>query len=76
MPTNHEARRARTERSLEAQRLAMKHVARMRPKHKMEMALALLEDVLDGGVTYAEFEAAKAAESYIRTARNALRGLG
>lgn len=68
--------RAQLDRSYEADRLASKHIKRMMPKHRMRLARAILQELIDGGhITYANFQSAQAAEKYIKRAAKNLEGL-
>lgn len=75
MEAAHDNYRARLDKSREAERLASKHIARMMPKHRYELAYGILAELLDDGISYADFQSAQAAERYIRKAVNALKGL-
>lgn len=48
---------------------------KMKAKDKIRLAQAILEDVLDGGVTYADFEAAQHAGRAIKRAARELRSV-
>jgi hypothetical protein len=52
-----------------------RHIPRMAANEKLLLAQRLLNEVLDDGVSYADFQSAQAVERYTRKARNAMRGL-
>jgi hypothetical protein len=55
--------------------ISARHIPNLTPNDRLLLAQRLIVDVLEEGVTYADFQSAQAVQRYATKARNALRGL-
>jgi hypothetical protein len=67
------ARRDKSRKSMDI--IGARHIPNLTPNDRLLLAQRLIVDVLEEGVTYADFQSAQAVKTYATKARNALRGL-
>jgi hypothetical protein len=76
-PTPARAKNASRDRSIKSESLIFdRHLKNLSPRQKLNLTKSILNQLLDSGISYADFQAAQHTERSIRKAKNALKHCG